>query len=192
MAPGPPQGDSPAPHASRGAAESDRPVGRGPGEGSRDCSSVTGSAAPSPRRARTSGFGRGHQRREEAGTRGDSGSPTLFEDQGRVRELVTKAHLPAISAWRLLPESGGLKSYGADIPAMFRRAAVYVDKILRRETRRASRRSAHKVRADHQSQDREGARVDDPAISGGAGRSGDRVARARPTGQASESSTRLR
>jgi ABC transporter substrate binding protein len=131
MAPGPPQGDSPAPHASRGAAESDRPVGRGPGESSRDCSSVTGSAAPSPRRARTAGFGRGHQRREEAGTRGDSGSPTLFEDQGRVRELVTKAHLPAISAWRLLPESGGLKSYGADIPAMFRRAAVYVDKILK-------------------------------------------------------------
>jgi putative ABC transport system substrate-binding protein len=59
------------------------------------------------------------------------GSPTLFEYQRRVGELVTKANLPAISAWRLLPESGGLLSYGADIPEMFRRAAVYVDKILK-------------------------------------------------------------
>jgi putative ABC transport system substrate-binding protein len=59
------------------------------------------------------------------------GSPTLFEYQRRVGELVTKANLPVISAWRLLPESGGLMSYGADIPEMFRRAAVYVDKILK-------------------------------------------------------------
>ena len=55
------------------------------------------------------------------------GSPTLFEYQRRVGELVTKANLPVISAWRLLPESGGFMSYGADIPVMFRRAAVYVD-----------------------------------------------------------------
>jgi putative tryptophan/tyrosine transport system substrate-binding protein len=59
------------------------------------------------------------------------GSPTLFEYQRRVGELVTKANLPTISAWRQLPESGGLMSYGADIPEMFRRAAVYVDKILK-------------------------------------------------------------
>jgi putative tryptophan/tyrosine transport system substrate-binding protein len=54
----------------------------------------------------------------------------MFEDQRRVGELATKANLPVISAWRLLPESGGLVSYGADIADMFRRAAVYVDKIL--------------------------------------------------------------
>ena len=59
------------------------------------------------------------------------GSPTLFEYQRSVGELVTKARLPAISAWRQLPESGGLMSYGADIPEMFRGAAVYVDKILK-------------------------------------------------------------
>jgi putative ABC transport system substrate-binding protein len=59
------------------------------------------------------------------------GSPTLFEYQRRLAELVTKAHLPTISAWRQLSESGGLVSYGADIPEMFRRAAVYVDKILK-------------------------------------------------------------
>jgi hypothetical protein len=49
------------------------------------------------------------------------GSPTLFVVSTRVGELVTKANLPVISAWRLLPESGGLMSYGADIPVMFRR-----------------------------------------------------------------------
>ncbi len=59
------------------------------------------------------------------------GSPTLFEYQRRIGELVAKANLPVISAWRLLPESGGLMSYGTDIPEMFRRAAVYVDKILK-------------------------------------------------------------
>ncbi len=59
------------------------------------------------------------------------GSPTLYEYQRRVAELATKTRLPAISAWRQLPESGGLMSYGADVPDMFRRAAVMVDKILR-------------------------------------------------------------
>jgi putative ABC transport system substrate-binding protein len=59
------------------------------------------------------------------------GSPTLFEYQGSIGELVTKSRLPVISAWRQLPESGGLMSYGADIPEMFRSAAVYVDKILK-------------------------------------------------------------
>jgi putative tryptophan/tyrosine transport system substrate-binding protein len=59
------------------------------------------------------------------------GSPTLYEYQRRIGELVMKARLPAISAWRQLPESGGLMSYGTDVPEMFRRAAMFVDKILR-------------------------------------------------------------
>ena len=59
------------------------------------------------------------------------GSPTLFEYQRRIGELVTQARLPVISAWSQLPKAGGLMSYGADIPEMFRRAAVYVDRILK-------------------------------------------------------------
>jgi putative tryptophan/tyrosine transport system substrate-binding protein len=39
--------------------------------------------------------------------------------------------LPVISAWRELPDRGGLMSYGTSVPAMFRRAATYVDRILK-------------------------------------------------------------
>jgi putative ABC transport system substrate-binding protein len=49
----------------------------------------------------------------------------------RIPELATKARLPVIAPWRQFPEAGGLMSYGTDIPEMFRRAAVYVDKILK-------------------------------------------------------------
>jgi len=59
------------------------------------------------------------------------GSPTLYEYQRRIGELAAMTRLPAISAWRQLPEAGGLMSYGADVQDMFRRAAVFVDRILR-------------------------------------------------------------
>jgi putative ABC transport system substrate-binding protein len=39
--------------------------------------------------------------------------------------------MPVISAWRDLPEAGGLMSYGTSVPAMFRRAATYVERILK-------------------------------------------------------------
>ena len=70
-------------------------------------------------------------KRQKAGALMVLGSPTLFEYQHRLGELVTKARLPVISAWSQLPEAGGLMSYGADIPEMFRSAAGYVDKILK-------------------------------------------------------------
>ena len=59
------------------------------------------------------------------------GTPTLFPQQQRIAELATSARLPAVSAWRQLPEAGGLLSYGANIRAMFRRAADIADKILK-------------------------------------------------------------
>jgi putative ABC transport system substrate-binding protein len=59
------------------------------------------------------------------------GSATLYPYQRRISDLATQARLPVISPWRELPESGGLLSYGADIREMFRRAAIYVDKILK-------------------------------------------------------------
>jgi len=58
-------------------------------------------------------------------------SPLFFFNQLQIAELSSRARLPAIAAWRQFPESGGLMSYGVSVPAMYRRAAVQVDKILR-------------------------------------------------------------
>jgi putative ABC transport system substrate-binding protein len=45
--------------------------------------------------------------------------------------LALKSRLPTLYAWRMGPESGALMSYGVDITDNFRRAATYVDRILR-------------------------------------------------------------
>ena len=58
-------------------------------------------------------------------------SPLFFNNQPRIARLSSRARLPSIAAWKQFPESGGLMSYGVDIPTMFRRAAGHVDKILR-------------------------------------------------------------
>jgi putative ABC transport system substrate-binding protein len=54
-----------------------------------------------------------------------SGHPT------RLLDLVSKARLPAIYGAREFADGGGLMSYGANSADQFRRAADYVDKILR-------------------------------------------------------------
>jgi len=46
-------------------------------------------------------------------------------------ELAVKYRLPATYPQREYVEAGGLMSYGADYHDLFRRAAVYVDKILK-------------------------------------------------------------
>ncbi len=59
------------------------------------------------------------------------GTPILFPHQRRVAELAAAAGLPTLSAWKSLPEAGGLLSYGADLPAVNRRIAEMIDKILK-------------------------------------------------------------
>ena len=46
-------------------------------------------------------------------------------------ELAGKYRLPAIYFQKEFVDEGGLMSYGADYDDLFRRAAVYVDKILK-------------------------------------------------------------
>jgi ABC-type uncharacterized transport system substrate-binding protein len=59
-------------------------------------------------------------------------SDTVFgAHRKRIVELAAKNRLPAIAERKEFSEEGGLIAYGVDIPAMFRRAAVYVDKIAR-------------------------------------------------------------
>ena len=57
--------------------------------------------------------------------------PTITGQLRRVAELATKYRMPSIYTNPGYAEAGGLMSYGANGPAMFRRAATYVDKILK-------------------------------------------------------------
>ena len=49
----------------------------------------------------------------------------------RIVELAGKYRLPAIYPQKEFVDEGGLMSYGADYDDLYRRAAVYVDKILK-------------------------------------------------------------
>ena len=55
----------------------------------------------------------------------------FFAERKRIVELAAKYQLPAIYSQKEYVDEGGLMSYGADYDDLFRRAAVYVDKILK-------------------------------------------------------------
>jgi ABC-type uncharacterized transport system substrate-binding protein len=54
----------------------------------------------------------------------------FFGERKRIVELAGKYRLPAIYFSKEFVDEGGLMSYGADYDDLYRRAAVYVDKIL--------------------------------------------------------------
>ena len=55
----------------------------------------------------------------------------FFDERKRIVELAGKYRLPAIYPQKEYAEAGGLMSYGTDSTDLHRRAAVYVDKILK-------------------------------------------------------------
>ena len=58
-------------------------------------------------------------------------TPLFTTHRARLAELAAKSRLPAIWANRTIVEAGGLMSYGTYIPALFRRAAIHVDRVLK-------------------------------------------------------------
>jgi putative ABC transport system substrate-binding protein len=56
---------------------------------------------------------------------------SYFAERKRLVELAGKYRLPAIYFQKEFVDEGGLMSYGVDFNNLFRRAAVYVDKILK-------------------------------------------------------------
>ena len=58
-------------------------------------------------------------------------TPRFFAERKRIVELAGKHRLPAIYFQKEFVDEGGLMSYGVDSDDLYRRAAVYVDKILK-------------------------------------------------------------
>jgi ABC-type uncharacterized transport system substrate-binding protein len=69
--------------------------------------------------------------RARAGALTVLGSAMLFNERRRLVDLATKHRLPTVFPWRQGVDAGGLMSYGPNGPDLFRRAATYVDKILK-------------------------------------------------------------
>ena len=58
-------------------------------------------------------------------------SPLMLEHRHKIAELAARAQLPAVYEARNFVDAGGLASYGPDLRDSYRRAAGYVDRILR-------------------------------------------------------------
>jgi len=59
------------------------------------------------------------------------GGSMLNSERGRLADLAAKNRLPAMYPARQYVEAGGLMAYGPNAADLFRRAAAYVDKILK-------------------------------------------------------------
>jgi ABC-type uncharacterized transport system substrate-binding protein len=62
-----------------------------------------------------------------------TGSTTAAARRDALIALITRQKLPAVYPYRYYAESGGLASYGPDTIDQYRRAASYVDRVLKGE-----------------------------------------------------------
>ena len=58
-------------------------------------------------------------------------TPMFASERRRLADLAAKNRLPTVFSFRDYVDAGGLMSYGPDLPDLFRRAATYVDKLLK-------------------------------------------------------------
>ena len=58
-------------------------------------------------------------------------SSRTFGQRVQIADLAMQSRLPSLAGFREFVEAGGLMAYGASLPDMHRRAATYVDKILK-------------------------------------------------------------
>jgi putative tryptophan/tyrosine transport system substrate-binding protein len=58
-------------------------------------------------------------------------SPLFSAEVVHIAELALRQRMPVMFYADIFPRAGGLISYGPDFPAIFRRAAYYVDRILK-------------------------------------------------------------
>jgi putative tryptophan/tyrosine transport system substrate-binding protein len=55
----------------------------------------------------------------------------IFQNRGRLAALAGQRRLPVMAAFRDFPATGSLMSYGPNLAAIYRRAAAFVDKIVK-------------------------------------------------------------
>jgi putative ABC transport system substrate-binding protein len=72
-------------------------------------------------------------RRDELHALYVSWNPVFNVHRERVVTMVANLRLPAIYGFRDFAQSGGLMSYGPDLPDLYRRSASYIDKVLKGE-----------------------------------------------------------
>jgi putative ABC transport system substrate-binding protein len=60
-----------------------------------------------------------------------AGSPLMSANRTRIADFAFQRQLPSVYEWRAAVEDGGLMSYGPSRADLSRRAAIYVDKILK-------------------------------------------------------------
>jgi len=73
-------------------------------------------------------------KRKQAGAVILLSSPIFYVQRDRIAALGLQAKLPVISPFEFNVEAGALMSYGGDLRAVWRRAAYYVDRVLRGAT----------------------------------------------------------
>jgi hypothetical protein len=94
-----------------------------------------------------------------------------------IIKLAVRHRLPALYSDHVFVTSGGLIAYGPDRVDMFRHAADYVDRILRRKAGRSAGAGSDQVPARSQREDCQGARPPSPGQAARHRRRGDRVKR---------------
>jgi putative ABC transport system substrate-binding protein len=62
------------------------------------------------------------------------GSTMFGTERRHLVDLAAKHRLPAVYPWREFVDAGGLMAYGTNVADLYRRAATYVDKILKGTT----------------------------------------------------------
>jgi putative tryptophan/tyrosine transport system substrate-binding protein len=77
------------------------------------------------------GFERAYAAAKDCGALLQLDAPLFTTHRRRLVELAALNQLPAIYGLREYPEAGGLISYGIDMREHYRRAAAYVDKLLK-------------------------------------------------------------
>jgi putative ABC transport system substrate-binding protein len=94
--------------------------------------------------------------------------PLTVTYRKEITKLAASNHLPTMYAFLVFMDARGLMAYGADVTILFRRAAEYVDKILRGvKPTDLPIEQPTSVQACPQSQGRRGARVKIPRVDPG-------------------------